>query len=111
MAISNFLNPEGENEAIDGPAKSDNEVLEEVIHEYLHPEALSDDDDIDELPPPLPTLQQALEALNTLRNYAESREELNSNDINGLTRLYRGLEGIQYGRLKQTTLDHFYQRP
>jgi hypothetical protein len=105
MAISNFLNPLEEAEQEDTSLPTEEEILEEVIQEHLGASASVDDEDDDEQIWPQYTTKDALEALQVLIDFTETKDNLPTKYIRNLEGLETAIKSIQEQLKEQRTLD------
>jgi len=78
--------------------------LTDLINQYTQPN-LAEAEDEDETPPPVPSSQQALQALQIVLQYQEHQERAQNADIQCLIRLERNILVDITSRQVQTTLD------
>jgi hypothetical protein len=104
MKLQNFLNPAGENQM-----ETDQTDIDSIIASYTTiptsiDEASSDEDGYSSPPPP-PSINQAIEALETVLRYEEYSEESRKEEIRMLESLERRLKTLSISQRKQQTLD------
>lgn len=104
MAISNFLNPIGEEEESDIVIDQE-AVLQEVLQEHLGTEIVEVEEEEEQNEQYIHTAKEAYDALQVLINYTEGQGSLTSDYLRGLERLETAIKGIQEQAKLQSTLD------
>jgi len=110
MAITNFINPDNETQQDDtGHTLDEEEVMEEVMEEYLGIQSTQNDDDEEGplIEQPVRTVQDAQHALQVLIEYIERQEGLPVDHIRALERLETTIEVIHNNSRVQSTLDQW----
>lgn len=107
LAITDFLNPENENNnSKPDHEQSSEEILQELLDEHLgQAEIQYDDDDEPEAEQPVITLQAVQQALQTLIGFSEGQSILDSQYLQNLERLQGILEVLDSNSKVQSTLD------
>lgn len=109
MAISNFLNPEEEEEQdleINEHTTDTEEVLQEVLEEHLDIQTTQDEEEQSEQPEQsISTVQDAQQALQVLIEYTERQDALSVDHMRALERLEAAIEAIRANSQLQSTLD------
>jgi len=106
MNISNFLNP-FEESGIEDNLETDLEgVLQEVISEHLGVEqADEDDEDEEQAPKPVYSIQAARSALKLLIDFSEGRDDIQTAHLRAIERLELELEALDVNTRVQATLN------
>lgn len=101
--VATFLDPPDE---IIADTPDDDDVLEQITQVYATGPDV--DEDSPNVPIPVPILiPQALDAVITLRSFAEQQKEDYTGLIRQLDTLDRDMKALQVGRRSQSTLDRF----
>jgi hypothetical protein len=106
ISLTGFLNPIEEVEEEEDIATHENTILQEVIQEHLGLISTENkEDELEELEQPLPTLQEARQALQVLVEYTEGSNELGKSYSRALERLTTDIEALVISSRQQSTLD------
>ena len=105
MAISNFLNPVGEEEEGDIILNQE-AVLQDVLQEHLGIENPEEEEE-EQLEQYSHSAKEAYDALQILINYTESQDSVASDHLRGLERLETIIKGLQEQSKQQSTLDNW----
>lgn len=107
MAISNFLNPVGEEDGEeDGHTVADDEVLQDVIQEHLGIQSTQNEEEEEEQPAgPVHSALDAKQALQILIEFIECQDSLSTEDLRALERLEPKIDQICNALMVQGTLD------
>jgi hypothetical protein len=107
MAILNFLNlaDEVEVEEDNGHTIGEEELLQDVIHEYIGVQSTQDDEDDEQPIQPVYSVSNALQAVQVLIGFTEGQESLSTDNLRVLERLESRIEAIQQASLVQSILD------
>lgn len=104
MKLENFLNPADENQLDPNPADMDSIIASYTTIPAPIDEASSDEEEYS-LPEPPPSINQTLEALQTVLRYEEYSETSQREDIRMLETLERRLNAQSISQRKQQTLE------
>ena len=108
MAISNFLNPIEEEElGIEEEQElNPDELLQDILGEHLRIQQVEDSDEEEEqLGKPEHTIQDAIQALQVVIEYAEGSDTIKTAHLRAIERLEQELESLAINSLTQGTLD------
>ncbi|KFZ15978.1 hypothetical protein V502_05304 [Pseudogymnoascus sp. VKM F-4520 (FW-2644)] len=109
MSLTSFLNPIEEVEEEEDTTTQENTILQEVIQEHLGlPSAEAEEEEEEELERPLPTIQEARHALQTLIEYTEGSSGLGKSYSRALERLTTDIEALVISSRRQSTLDSWF---
>lgn len=109
MSLQSFLNPIEEIEEEEDMATHEITILQEVIQEHLGlPSAEADEEEEEVLERPLPTIQEARYALQTLIEYTEGSSGLGKSYSRALERLTTDIEALVISSRQQSTLDSWF---
>jgi hypothetical protein len=109
MAISNFLNPIEEQ---DLDTKEEQEldpdaVLQGVLSEHLSLQLVDDEEDDQQLGKPERSIQDAIQALQVVIEFAEGRDDVKTAQLRAIERLEQELEALSIKSRVQTSLDRW----
>jgi hypothetical protein len=110
MELSNFLNPIEEAEMEVQHPQTEEQIMDEVIQEFIEESTglydSQDDDETEQQPErPIYTIQAAREALQILIDFTETRDDLNTSHLRAIERLEEDLELLLVSSRRQRTLD------
>ena len=106
MLLTSFLNPIEEVEEEEDTTTQGNMILQEVIQEHLG--LLTEEEEEEEPEQPLPTLQEARQALQVLVEYTEGLNKLGKSYSRALERLTTDIEALVISSRQQSTLDSWF---
>ena len=113
MELSDFLNPIEEAEVEVQHAQTEEQIIDEVIQEFIEESTglcdSQDDDEIEQQPKrPIYTIQAAREALQVLIDFIETHDDLNTSHLRAMERLEGDLELLLVSSQRQRTLDGWF---
>jgi hypothetical protein len=101
--VAVFLDPPDE---VIADESDDDHVLEQIVQAYAAGPEI--DEDGQDVPIPVPvSISQALDAVTTLRGFAEQQKEDYTGLVRQLDTLHRDMKALQISRRSQSTLDRF----